>query len=227
MNELEKLDKRWKELVGKPRSKEQIEESRLVAKQLEIEMAKEVNDLLGELKKQGIFIKSVWDLVNTKKAYPDAIDILIKHLRKKYHDKNMEGIVRALTVKEAKGKAANVLKELYDNTSKDKSNLRWVIGNAIATVMSVDDVDWVFSTVIDKSNGSSRAQLVLALGSVKSEQSQNILIDLLDDKDVVPQALAALGKMKSKKAKNKILQMKESNNSLIRLEAIKALKKID
>lgn len=190
------------------------------------ELAEESKELIHDLSSVGVECKSIWDLVNTKAAYSQAIDVLINHLRKGYHDRIKEGIIRALTVKEARGKAANSLIIEYDRTPKEKENLRWVIGNAIATTMTSADVPWIFETVLDKTNGVSRGQLVLALGTVKTEQSEDILIYLLDDDEVAPQALAALGKLKSKKAREKILKMRESEDSLIRLEATKALKKI-
>lgn len=67
---------------------------------------------------------------------------------------------------------------------------------------------------------------VAALGKVKSEKSENILINLLDDDEVTPQALEALGRMKSKKAKDRILMLTNHPKALIRKEALKAFKKI-
>jgi len=225
MNELEKLQQRRSELYGKPKSEEEIEEYMSLISKIEAEYAKETVGLLNELKYVGVDVSSVWDLVNTKKSYPQAIDILIDHLNKDYHEKNIEGIIRALSVKEAKGKAATLIKK-YEETPKIKDNLRWIIGNAIAVVMTLNDVDWIYRTVLDKSNGGSRSQLVYALGTVKTEKSEDILISLLDDEEVAPQAIAALGRLKSKKAKDKIVILNQSKNSLIRLESKKALKKI-
>jgi hypothetical protein len=55
--------------------------------------------LIDEMRGIGIEVQSVWDLVNSLSPYPRAIPILIKHLKKPYHPKIKEGIVRALTVK--------------------------------------------------------------------------------------------------------------------------------
>jgi len=224
MNELEKLQQRRSELYGKPKSEEETEEYMALISKIEAEYAKETAGLRNELNNVGVYIYTVWDLVNTKKPYPQAIDILINHLNEDYHDKNIEGIIRALTVKEAKGNAAALIKK-YEEIPKIKDNLRWVVGNAIANVMTMSDVDWIYQTVLDKSNGGSRSQLVYALGTVKTEKSEDILISLLDDPEVAPQAIAALGMMKSKKAKDKIMLLNKSTNSLIRLESKKALKK--
>lgn len=221
-------EEKFLKLLRQPiKTEEEVAEMNKYADLFESELRQESAGLTRELHEVGIQCADVWDLVKIKTPYPKGIDILISHLRKPYHDKNKEGIIRALTTKEAQGKAAPALIAEYEKTSKEKNNLRWVIGNAIATVMTLMEVEWIYSTVIDKSNSGSRSQLVLALGTVKAEKSEDILIDLLDDGDVAPQALAALGKLKSKKAKDKIIQMRENTkDSLIRLEATKALKKI-
>lgn len=58
-----------------------------------------LNDIVG------ISVKSVWDLVNTSQECPQAIPILISHLKYQYPYRIREGIARALTVKYA-GEAA-------------------------------------------------------------------------------------------------------------------------
>ena len=47
----------------------------------------------------------------------------------------------------------------------------------------------------------SRQMFALALGKVPSEKSENALIQVLDDDEIAPHALEALGKLKSKKAR--------------------------
>lgn len=228
MEYLAQLQARWDDLKSRPNNKEEIEEVLKLGKLIELERSKEFGNLFLELKGLGLEVCSIWDLVNMKGPYPEGcVDLLLKYLPNNYHDRNKEGIVRALTVKEARGKMGSLLIEEYEKTPKENSNLRWVIGNAIATTMTQRELDWVYSTVTDKSNGSSRSMMVLALGRVKTGKSESILIDLLDDGDVAPQALAALGMLRSKKAKDKILQMRGSKDSLIRLEATKALKKLE
>lgn len=78
----------------------------------------EQRELLSELDKKGIYIDSVYDLVNTSSSYPKAIPVLIKHLNKPYSPAIKEGIIRALTVKEAKKEVLELFKEEY---KKEKS----------------------------------------------------------------------------------------------------------
>lgn len=176
------VELKFLELLRKPvKSRQEINDMNKFAYLFEMELREELADLTSELNEIGIQCSDVWDLANA------------------YHDKNKEGIIRALTVKEAKGKAASALIAEYQKTPKENDYLRWIIGNAIATVLTLNEIDWVYSTVLDKSNGRSRRQMVSALSVVKTEKSEGILIDLLEDDEVAPQALAALGKLKSKK----------------------------
>lgn len=222
-------EKKFLELLRKPiKNKEEIVKMNKFADLFEQELNQESKNLIGELKVLGLEATSIWDLVNMKAKYPNGVvDVLLKYLPENFHQRNKEGIVRSLITKQAQGKAAPALVEEYEKTPKENNDLRWVIGNAIATTMTLKEVEWIYATVLDKTNGTSRSSLVLGLGTVKTEKSENILISLLDDTDVAPQVLAALGKLKSKKAKDKILQIREcTTDSLIRLEATKALKKI-
>ena len=226
MTKLEKLEQRWKELVGKPKSKEELEESLLLAKELSLERAKEYSSMIVELADNGIIISNVYDLVNTTESYPDAVPILLKYLTKVNHDKNKEGIVRALAVKEARGKASPILIAEYNRTPKDKMDLRWVIGNTVFTTFTEDDVESILPIVQDKTNGMSRDMFVEALGKTRSAMVENVLISLLDDEEVLPAALKALRRMKSKNAKEKISTLTRHPDTLIRKEAQKTLKKI-
>lgn len=190
-------------------------------------MAVDMNVIKTELSKVGISINDIYDLVNTNEPYPAAIPVLLNLLEKGIdHIGTKEGVVRTLAVKEAIGKASPVLIAEYNRMPKDKMSLRWAIGNTIYTTITKDDVDSILSIVQDKTNGMSRQMFVAALGKVKSERAENVLINLLDDEEVTPHALEALGKMKSKKAKDKILMLTTHPKTLIRKEALKALKKI-
>ena len=66
------------------------------------------------LQDANIIVNNIYDLVNTKEAYPEAIHVLIG-LIEEINDFNIkQGIVRALTVKEAKGKANYTLLKEYN-----------------------------------------------------------------------------------------------------------------
>lgn len=185
MGDLEKMEKRWNELVGKPRTTEEVQETLLLAKLIAIERSKEHQSLTDELAEVGIKISNIYDLVNTKTKYPKAIPILIKHLQISYSDRVKEGIVRALTVPEAKGLVVPLLIKEYLQLSNDKENLKWVIGNAVNVTITKKDVADIFPIVLNKENGISRQMFVVALGRIKSDNVRDVLLTLVNDEDKV------------------------------------------
>lgn len=226
MNEIEELEKRFRELASKPKTIEEVAETNRIGEKLSFLRSIETSEMLFELEQAGVKVNTIWDLVNTRVSYPTAIGILINHLSKNYHIKNKEAIFRSLAVKEAIGKASSALIAEYLKTPKKEENLRWVIGNSIFVTITKDDVDSILPIVQDRTNGMSRGRFVCALGKVKSEKVEGVLINLLDDDEVAPQALDALGRLKSQRAKEKIRSLLDHPQPLIRTEAKKALKKI-
>jgi hypothetical protein len=192
----------------------------------EEQLRNEEFDIIAQLKNVGLNVSSVWDLVNAKYSYPNAINILINNLQIEYDNKIKEGIIRALSVKEAIGLANPALIEEYNRIPKEEMLLRWTIGNTIYTTITEDSVDSILPIVQDKTNGMSRQMFVLALGKLKSEKAENVLICLLDDDEVIHQALEALGKMKSKGAKDKIAMLTNHPKAAIRKRAKNVLKKV-
>ncbi len=180
------------------------------------------------LLKVGVEVDSIYDLVNTNEKYPQAIDTLISLLNENidFNQKIKEGIVRSLAVKEAKGKANDVLFKLYELNSEDLRSLNWAIGNTIYIIVQPKDEEKIIEIVKDKSKGTARQMFVSALGKLKSDAVEKVLIDLLDDEDVRGHAISALGKLKSLKAASKISTFLDHDNSWIRKVAKKALKKI-
>lgn len=192
-----KEETRWLELLKKPaRTEKERKEKELAREAFNNQLKLEIKGLSDELKAAGSKFSNPWDMVNSKEAYSEAINILIEHLHKPYHEKNKEGIVRALTVKEARGKANASLINEYNNISKDRHNLRWTIGNAFTIIVTPNDFESISSIVKDKSNGMSRYRFVEALAKIKTADSRACLQYLLDDKEMKPYAEKALKKMK-------------------------------
>ncbi|MCO5948302.1 hypothetical protein [Mucilaginibacter flavidus] len=169
------LELKFLKLLRKPiKSNVEIEEKEKLRNLFTEELKREIKDLSKELKEAEVKYTDPWDLVNASEPYPDAINILITHLSKQYHYRNKQGIVRALTVKEARGKANATLIAEYNKVPKDKENdsLRWAIGNAIWFIITPNDIESILPIVEDKKNGMSRHRFVLALGKIKSKKSE-------------------------------------------------------
>jgi HEAT repeat protein len=198
-------------------------------RELQLKLIKEdEKKISASLSEMDIYIESIYDLVNTNEPYPEAIPILVNFLNSDELSSNriIEGIIRALGVKEAIGIANKPLLRLYNRTKDKDTPYLWAIGNTMTIIISEEDIDEVIKIITDKSNGMSRQMFVLALGNIPSEKSEDVLIQVLNDDEIAPHALEALGKLKSKKARDKISELTNHPKSLIKKEAKKALKKI-
>lgn len=205
MSDLEKLEARWAELrrtEGKPMSLDEraaeTQEILMLAKQIEFEHAKAYSGLISKLSTLGIRINSIWDLVNTREKYPQAIPLLIEYLPSVENFREKEGFVRALTVREAKGLAVPALINEYKKAAKQHKSLRWAIGNAVNVTITKDYLDDVISIVSDNSNGESRQRFVTALGKFKTEKVKQVLTKRLNDENPVikKEAIKILKKFK-------------------------------
>lgn len=185
------------------------------------------NEIVKEcLMKVGVIINDVYDLVNTKASYPKAIPILVDLLKnsKVQDPKLLEGIVRSLAVKEAKGIANDTVFQKFIEVQQDW--LRWAIGNTINVIATAEDLDKLIVIVKDKKYGTARQMPTMALGRFKSPEVEDVLVSLLSDRDVLPHAIDALGKHKSIKAKPYLEKLLTDSSLLVRKEAKKALKRI-
>lgn len=194
-------------------------------------MAISNQELQNRLKKAGIEVDSIWDLVNTKNPYPEAIPVLVNVLEEGVEDINTkEGVIRALTVREIKNykdRVSSMLIKEYNCLPKDKLGIKWAIGNIMEITITQNHEDEIIKIVKDKKNGISRQMFVLALGKLKSKKVEDTLIELISDDEVLPHVINALGKLKSKRAKSKIKLLINHPRALVRKEVQKALKKID
>lgn len=155
--------------------------------------------LLKDLREVGWDVQSVWDLVNTATAYPEAIPILLKHLLLPYCDVVREGIARALAVPEPLAqKAWPILVEEYR-----KAPLGWGIKapgdtkefclgakNGLACCLSVVVTEETLPELIalakDRTLGKSR---ILLLSPLKKRRKKNPVVkqtidELAEDPDL-------------------------------------------
>lgn len=103
-------------------------------KLLEEKFIEEEAFLRADLRKAGYRVKWVWDFVNSPDSYPEAVPILLDHLRRPYSDRTREGIARALTVKEARGVAGPVIIDVLRKSDGADPQFRWALANALTVV---------------------------------------------------------------------------------------------
>lgn len=186
-----------------------------------------IADILN--RKLGLGITSVFDLVNSDKSYDNAIPILIDLLPAVSEPWIKQGVVRALTVKAARGKADDALLREFKSISPDQSelqSLKWAIGNALAVVATPAVASEVIELALDKRQGRAREMLVLGLANFTDERSKLALVKLLEDDEVCGHAIKSLTKLKAVSALPRIRALITHPQPLIRKEAAKAVRKL-
>ena len=132
------------QLDANPEYQKMMREKEENMKIFKAELDKDQEGIVSEIRQKGINIDSVWDLVNNVKhpfldnkftgKYNEVYSILVDHLDKPHHERIKEGIIRALTEKDARDLAKDkLLEHFYKETDK---NLKWVLANALTTVLT-------------------------------------------------------------------------------------------
>jgi len=114
-------------------------------KKIELQRLKaDESELVQQLNDIGLKVSSVYDLVNNKPVkhldnkfigqYSQAYPVLVQHLDKPHDKKIREGIIRALTEKDAKEIAQDKL--LNHFTKEQDPMLKWVLANALQTILT-------------------------------------------------------------------------------------------
>lgn len=185
-------------------------------------------ELINDLSQIGIFVEDLYDLVESKVKYGDGIPILLKYLSHPELSLNdKEAIVRALGTKEAVGIVNDHLLNEFNENNKSNELYLWAVANSIEIVVRDQDFNKICSIIKDEGFGISREMLVLSLGKIKSKESEEFLINLLENENLASFAISGLVKLKSLKAICKISQLVSSSNKRISKEAKKALIKLN
>lgn len=135
--------------------------------------------LVDELRKVGYTVSSAWDLVNTSTPYPNAIPILLEHLKRSYPDRVREGIARALAVPDAMF-AWDELAHLYRNEPNDTDAKD---GLAVAISATADDrvIADLIALARDDKHGESRVLLLDALAKSRAPEARRAIDELRSD----------------------------------------------
>lgn len=133
-----------KKLEADPENHEMRKRKDRELKERKTLLAADERGLIEDLVEAGYKVESVWDFVNNHNryeflrkfegGYESAFSILVKHLDIEHHPRIREGIIRALTEKDANETASEALLAAFYH-EKD-SNLKWVLANALRTVLT-------------------------------------------------------------------------------------------
>jgi hypothetical protein len=144
---------------------------------------REQSALLRDLATCGTSVTSVWDLVNTATPYPHALRVLLSHLSRPYNGGLLEGIARALAVKEARPIAWNTLVTAVRDGSLSQGVADGMMV-AISAMARPADLHTLFDLIQDRSLGACRGFLVRNLMRSKRPEAREVLLRLQDDPDL-------------------------------------------
>lgn len=188
--------------------------------------------LIRDLDQVGVHVDDLWDLVHTRDSYKAAVPVLIDWLanleaRVPEPDRRgeEEGLVRALTVREARPAAARVLIDRFRRPGLSPGT-GWEIGNALSVVADDSVFDDLYDLAQDRRYGSDRQMIVEGLGRSKNPRAVPLLISLISDKDITAHAISALGKLKARQAVPAIEPLLDDPRPLVRREAQNALRRL-
>lgn len=157
--------------------------------------------LVQDLRKKGIFVDSVWRLLDQSVEYDQAIDLLFQHVRLDYPDKIKEGILRALAVPNARPRWKELLEFYEKNSLQLPPELYSLTGMVLAAAADDSVIGDVIRLVMDESKGGDRLPLLLALQRSNVPKARMLLNELRKDPEIGREA-TRLHRMKRRSAVN-------------------------
>ena len=135
--------------------------------------------IVADLRRAGLGVSSVWDLVNTSEPYPAALPVLLAHLaRGGYPDAVMEGLGRALAV-EPSAAQWDILSDLYlqARSRGEKEGL----AVALAAAATREHFDQLVNLLLDERQGGTRIYFVRTVKDLGGQRGREVLAKLTDD----------------------------------------------
>ncbi|WP_166677869.1 HEAT repeat domain-containing protein [Amycolatopsis arida] len=171
--------------------------------------------------------------------YRAAVPVLLEWSPKVRLFHLAEDIVRALSANFAKKQARPVFFQLFrdvppvedprypEENDLKQEILRTTIGTALGSFADPSVADEMIELALDRSYGSARAGIVNpGLAKTKDERVPDVLLSLLDDPTVAPQAVQGLGRIRHEPARPPIEQALDSPDENVRYQAKRALKRL-
>ncbi|HYG77440.1 MAG TPA: hypothetical protein VEK08_20705 [Planctomycetota bacterium] len=186
----------------------------------------------NELRRVGIDVTSVWNLVNAPNDYMQAIPSLATLLTKMKSPRVKEGIARALTVKGVEDDVIRVLISEFTNfrpKSHIEQGVKWALANAISTVCDRRWKDEILRMAADKQHGDSRWPFIPWLARSKKDAAViDLLVELMfDDSEAVSlSAIRGLGTLRAKSALSDLTKTLVTAKGEKKDEIVKAISKI-
>jgi HEAT repeat protein len=155
------------------------------------QLRREQQPLLEDLAASGVIVTSVWDLANSPGPYKAALPILLAHLERQYSDRILEGIARALAVKDARPVAWDKLLTMVKTVSLPEAAASAAMV-ALSAMARPKDLATLVGLIRDRRLGSKRIFLVRNLMRSKRPEARTALLNLRDDPDLRAEILVRL-----------------------------------
>lgn len=153
--------------------------------------------LVEALNGVGLQVSSIWDLVNTSISYPKAIPVLVTHLDRLYASRNLEGIARALAVREARTLAWDKVWALATSLLVGTNQqLQDSLIAALCGMATSDDLPKMISLINDRRLGASRVLIVGNLMRSRRPEAREALLKLQNDPDLRKEIASRLKRAK-------------------------------
>jgi HEAT repeat protein len=183
--------------------------------------------VVADLKESGVSVTSIEEVLRDRKTFRVALPTLVLWLQRTQNLDAKDEIVRTLSTKWASPVAAgSLIAEFREAADVNELGIRWVIGSALVQVADDTVLDEIVELAKDRTFGRAREMVVVSLGNMKGERAIDVLIELLDEKDLVGHAVVALGKLRATKARTRVLALLKHEKAWVRTEAKKALAKM-
>ncbi|MDA8044905.1 MAG: HEAT repeat domain-containing protein [Actinomycetota bacterium] len=185
---------------------------------------------MAELAAAGCQTRSLADLRHSGVRYRKVVPVLVDWLPRTTDRRVREEIVRALTVPWAKPAATRPMIEEFRRVDPSGdptgTGLRWTIGNALDVLADDSVFEELVGLAQDRRYGKARQMIVLGLGKSKRPEAVEVLLGLVDDRDVDAHAVKALGRLKARDARAALERKLDDDRAWVRGEARKALARL-
>lgn len=223
-------DELMKELEGKPEYAERQQRWTAQEDENRRRYAAAADGLFSDLRSAGFQVMSLAEL--RRVGDTDAVPVLGKWLPMVSYRPLKRDIIATLGSGWAWPQAGRPLIEEFHSVDphddSEGSSVAWSIGDALERVADESVVDELVTIATDRSHGSSRGLIVVALGNMHAERERvvPVLMELLADEDVAGFAIMGLGKLRGSEAQAAIEGFVDHEEKWISEEAKKALAKL-
>jgi len=154
--------------------------------------------LLDELRAIGIPLAMIWETNHIKKMPPQALKLILHHLRSDYPRKAREGMARALGRREARAVVWEDVVALYrEEYDEPAGRVKEGLASAIHEMARPADVDTLIELLKDTKNGGSRIFFVRNLARTSSARAFEALYELQNDPDLQSEIVPVLKRRKA------------------------------